>query len=144
MRALIVILLCACASPAREEARWRAAKQVYAVVDIAAYVVNVRQALADKGAGQVKVGDAPIALKKLDGGAVVYFNLDDIPAKTSYTPMTPHQALEAALKQDPYAGVCADPVGFECGRKLDRIQVELLEAALRPGALKEPFRLLSR
>lgn len=45
--------------------------------------------------------------------------------------MTPHQAAEAALKQEGATGICVDPVPSDCARLLDHDQVVALEAELK-------------
>jgi hypothetical protein len=134
MRAILVLALLAagCAKEPTEASKWRAVNEVYVVVDVGAFYANLQKAMSTAGYGKVTINNAPPVYKLHDGGMMVYLRERGIPEKTSYTPMTAHQAAEAALKQEGATGICVDAgASAGCARLLDHDQIVALEAELK-------------
>jgi hypothetical protein len=124
MRILLAVLLLAGCVGKFEAKKWRAAKRVFVPVDLR----NTDPA-------------APPAFMQRQNSLMVYLSEDAIPPKTGYTAMSPHQAAEMALKTG-LGGLCVDPSGPACTRRLKRGETEALEKELKAEtALPEAYAL---
>ena len=121
---LAVLLLAGCAAKV-EAGKWRTAKRVFVAVDTR----------TPNPAG-------PPAFMQRQASLMVYLDEALIPPKTGYTVMTAHQAAETAVKTG-LGGICVDPSGPACTRKLNRSEADALEKALKTEtALPEAFALI--
>ncbi len=149
MKRFLMLAACAaaaCGGGGGEAARWRSAGKVYAAMDVAAFYANMQKALVTQGYGEVTINNSPPVYLLREGGVMVYLSESAVPASSSYVPLTPHQAAEAALKQPGATGLCVEPDGAGgCARKLDRAQTEALEAELKKDCFPPlPFEKMAR
>lgn len=114
-----------------ESARWKKATRVYVAVDGAAVLENIDKAYAAGKAPTIQ--NSPPVYATRSGRLLVWMKERDIPLSTSYTPMTPHQALAVANRMDGGGGIC---VGAEigCARTITSAEVSEMEGALKDGA----------
>lgn len=129
---------CGQKGPDAEADKWRAAGTLFLEVDGAAYMKDLERALA---AGKpTDTTSVPPVYKTRYGFLVVWMEEADVPARTSYRPMSPHQLMEAALG---FNGICVDE-GGECATRLSRDEVWALEARMAKDGVKDQAFALKR
>ena len=142
MRILFFLALAAAGCGGAEASRWRAAARVSVAVDGGQVLMDMRRAAAS-GAKVTEADLHPEYLMK-DDQLLVWMTEDDVSPGSSYSPMSPRQALLRAGTTGGPGGVCVAE-GDYCARTLSGADVVAIAAELeKDGKPDEGFKLIRK